>query len=67
MGEVKEMKVLFVALIIAVVLFTVGCDTELGHHHEENHDHDGDGVPDHAPKDHRHAEDKEDQHIEQPG
>jgi len=44
-------------------MITVGCDTELGHHHED-HDHNGDGIPDHAPEDHRPAENNEDQHVE---
>jgi hypothetical protein len=46
------MKIITTILLIVLMLFVVGCDTELGHHHHENHDHDGDGVQDHVPEEH---------------
>lgn len=61
------MNLLIVALMIGLLVLATGCDTELGHHHEEYHDHDGDGIPDHAPEDHRHTENRENQHIEKAG
>ena len=57
------MKYATLAMIVLIV-FTVGCDTKLGH---EDHDHDGDGVQDHAPEDH-HEEGmnhEEDYHTEE--
>lgn len=56
--EVKEMKWIFLLLVFGLLLFTVGCDTELGHSHEE-HDHDGDGIQDHTAEEHH-----EDEHDE---
>ena len=45
------MKILFGLLIIFLLVFAVGCDTELGHS-ADDHDHDGDGMPDHSAEDH---------------
>ena len=46
---------LFILLMIFLLVFTTGCDTELGHSHED-HDHDGDGVPDHTAEEHHEEE-----------
>jgi hypothetical protein len=48
-------KYLLLLLILGLLVFSVGCDTELGHSHE-NHDHDGDGVPDHTVEEHHEGE-----------
>jgi hypothetical protein len=40
-----------VIMLVLLIAFTVGCDTELGHS-DEDHDHDGDGVQDHISEDH---------------
>ncbi len=42
-------------LLIFGLLVTVGCDTELGHVHED-HDHDGDGIQDHTAEEHHEEE-----------
>jgi len=42
-------------LILGLLVFATGCDTELGHSHED-HDHDGDGVPDHTAEEHHEEE-----------
>lgn len=44
------MKIIL-GLILILLVFAVGCDTELGHHHED-HDHDGDGIQDHTSEEH---------------
>ena len=44
-------KYLLVLLIFGLLVFATGCDTELGHSHED-HDHDGDGIPDHTAEEH---------------
>lgn len=44
-------KIIMVILLIFLVLFTFGCDTELGHT-DENHDHNGDGIQDHTTEEH---------------
>ncbi len=41
--------------MIFLLVFTTGCDTELGHSHED-HDHDGDGIPDHTAEEHHEQE-----------
>jgi len=56
------MKVLIVTLMIVLILFTIGCDTELGHH--ENHDHEGDEIPDHIPEEHEEEHGQDLNHIE---
>ena len=48
-------KYLLVLLIFGLVVFATGCDTELGHSHED-HDHDGDGIPDHTAEEHHAGE-----------
>lgn len=60
-----KMKILNVFLIITLLLLAIGCDTELGHS-SENHDHDGDGVQDHAPEDHidEHTEELDEYELE---
>ncbi|MBU0459896.1 MAG: hypothetical protein KJ597_01060 [Nanoarchaeota archaeon] len=50
------MKLVFVLLVVSLMLFTVGCDTELGHSHED-HDHDGDGIQDHTEEEHHEEHD----------
>ncbi len=47
------MSIDLIAMVTMLILTTTGCDTELGH---QDHDHDGDGIQDHA------AEDHEDEH-----
>ncbi len=54
------MKKGMVLLLVLLLVFTAGCDTELGHSHE---DHDGDGIQDHAPEDH-HEQHREEPHDE---
>jgi len=51
-------KIIMVILLIFLVLFTFGCDTELGHGSE---DHDGNGIQDHTTKEHN---DTMDEHSE---
>ena len=48
-------KYLLLLLIFGLLVFAIGCDTELGHSHEE-HDHDGDGIPDHTAEEHHEDE-----------
>ncbi|MBT4805801.1 hypothetical protein HON71_06550 [Candidatus Woesearchaeota archaeon] len=48
-------KYLLMLLILGLLVFATGCDTELGHSHED-HDHDGDGVPDHTAEEHHEEE-----------
>lgn len=52
-GGEKMRYVLFVLFLLALT----ACDTELGH--VESHDHDGDGVEDHAPEEHDEEHDEE--------
>jgi hypothetical protein len=42
-------NMLFLVLVLGLLVFTVGCDTELGH---VDHDHDHDGVQDHTAEEH---------------
>jgi hypothetical protein len=44
------MRIFIAVFLISILLIATSCDTELGHH--EDHDHDGDGVQDHAPDEH---------------
>ena len=51
------MKIMFVLLVLGVLVFATGCDTELGHSHSgEDHDHDGDGIQDHTAEEHHEEE-----------
>lgn len=45
------MKLVFVLLVLGLLVFATGCDTELGHSHED-HDHDGNGISDHTAEEH---------------
>jgi len=60
------MRIIGIILLIIIVGLMVGCDTELGHSHED-HDHDGDGVQDHSAEDHQDEEhegkEHDDEHI----
>ncbi len=47
-----QMKKIIFLVLISLLLTATACDTELGHLDEEDHDHDGDGIPDHAAEDH---------------
>jgi|TARA_B100001971_G_scaffold70895_1_gene65308 hypothetical protein len=49
------MRKYLLMLLIFGLLVTVGCDTELGHVHED-HDHDGDGIQDHTAEEHHEEE-----------
>jgi len=63
MYMVKKMRKIIIILLVFLVLFTLGCDTELGHG-SEDHDHDGDGIPDHAAEEHVDEEhDELEEHI----
>lgn len=42
-------RIIFIIFVIALLVLAVSCSTELGH---SDHDHDGDGVQDHAAEDH---------------
>ncbi len=55
-------KIVLVGVVL-LLLFAVGCDTELGHS-DEGHDHDGDGIEDHAAEDHGDEEDGHDEERE---
>lgn len=46
----KKMRIIITLMLIFLVLFTLGCDTELGY--REDHDHDGDGIQDHTAEEH---------------
>lgn len=57
-------KMIFITILFVFILFTtIGCDTELGHRHDEiEHDHDNDGIPDHTSEEHQ---DDHNENIEQ--
>ena len=38
-------------ILLVKITFALGCEIELGHQ-DLHHDHDGDGIADHAPQDH---------------
>ena len=52
--DMDKMKKLIVFAVVILAIFALGCDIELGH---VDHDHDGDGVQDHAAEDHDEEED----------
>lgn len=54
------MKYLMTMILILGLVFTA-CDTNLV---EEDHDHDGDGIEDHAPEDHE-EDHEEDNHTDE--
>lgn len=43
-------EIIFIFVVLSLLVFAVGCDTELGHSHVEDHDHDG--IPDHPAEEH---------------
>jgi hypothetical protein len=67
MKKINPVKIILILTVLT--LFTVACDTELGHSHDgtdshhENHDHDGDGIQGHTLEEHS-VDDKIDQHHE---
>ena len=58
MGD--KMRIMII-LVVLMLLFTVACDTELGH---AGHDHDGDGVQDHDASEH--MDEEHDMHDDTP-
>ena len=54
------MRRVVLVLLVFLALFSVGCETELGH---EDHDHDKDGVQDHAAENHVYEPHEEDSNI----
>lgn len=59
-------RILTILVLLSLLALTAGCDIELGHQ-GENHDHDGDGIEDHAAEDHEneHEDEHEDEHHEE--
>lgn len=53
------MKEIIAIILIFGLIFTA-CDTELGH---QDHDHDGDGIQDHAPEEHEESLEEHNEEI----
>ena len=58
------MRIIITLMLVFLVLFSIGCDTELGHP-DENHDHDGDGIQDHTTEEHNNYMDEHSE-VEEP-
>lgn len=59
----KIRNTLSMIFIFTILVISTGCDTELGH--TEDHDHDQDGIQDHAPEEHMDEDDMmhEEEHV----